>query len=88
MFGINKKSEGTTITLAITGMHCVSCSLNIDGELEDLSGVVASKTNYAKAQTVVTYIQTQISVESMIASIQKLGYEAQDYSHRSSSGRG
>ena len=76
MFGINKKSQGTTATLAIKGMHCVSCSLNIDGALEDLEGVKSSKTNYAKARTVVTHDPAKISVESIMAAIQKLGYEA------------
>jgi len=35
----------------ITGMHCSSCAITIDMDLEDLDGVKMSKTSYAKAET-------------------------------------
>lgn len=65
------------IVLQITGMHCTSCSMNIDGELEDTEGVKASETSYAKQETVVTYDPEKISPNEMIAVIKKLDYDAQ-----------
>ncbi len=59
----------------ISGMHCASCAMNIDGELEDM-GVKESTTNYAKSETHVTFEEDTISEETIINAIQKLGYQA------------
>ncbi len=40
---MNKK-----VIFKIQGMHCTSCAMNIDGELEDTEGIKEAKTNYAK----------------------------------------
>lgn len=66
-----------TQTLKITGMHCVSCTINIDGELEDTKGVKEANTNFIKAQTVVTYDEAQLSDKEIIKIIKDLGYDAQ-----------
>ena len=66
-----------TQTLKITGMHCVSCTINIDGELEDTKGVKEANTNFIKAQTVVTYDETQLSDKEIVKIIKDLGYDAQ-----------
>lgn len=66
-----------TQTLKITGMHCVSCTINIDGELEDTKGVKEANTNFIKAQTIVTYDETQLSDKEIIKIIKDLGYDAQ-----------
>lgn len=64
------------IKLKITGMHCTSCAMNIDGELEDTEGVKESNTNYAKAQTEVTFDKDKISEEKIVLIIKKVGYTA------------
>lgn len=61
----------------ITGMHCVSCALTIDGDLEDTKGVKSASTNYAKQETAVEFDPTVISDESIIGIIKKSGYTAQ-----------
>lgn len=68
-----------TIKLNIFGMHCTSCAMNIDGELEDIEGVKESKTNYAKQVTEVTFDPEKISVEKMILVIRKIddSYDAE-----------
>lgn len=60
-------------------MHCTSCAMNIDGELEDTEGVKESKTNYAKQVTEVTFDPEKISVEKMILVIRKIddNYDAE-----------
>ena len=65
-----------TITLKIIGMHCTSCAINIDFELEDIEGVKEAKTHYAKQQTEITFDNEHVAVEEIIAIIGKLGYEA------------
>ncbi len=65
----------TTLTLQIVGMHCTSCALNIDFELEDLDGVQTSSTNYAKAKTVVTFDPKKISVDKLSDTIRGLKYD-------------
>ncbi len=65
-----------TITLSITGMHCVSCAMNIDGELEDTGAVESASTNYAKSEATITYDPVHISSEEIVAKIATLGYTA------------
>lgn len=64
----------TTKTITISGMHCTSCALNIDFDLEDLPGIKSSRTNYPKSQTVVTFDETRIQLPQIVAQIQKTGY--------------
>lgn len=59
----------------ISGMHCTSCAMNIDGELEDTKGVKESNTNYAKSQTEVEFDEKKIGEEQIISIIQKTGYK-------------
>lgn len=76
MFNIfKKKATGETITLKLSGLHCASCSLNIDGELEEISGVVSSNTSYARQESVVTYDPALAKPDSFIKIIEGLGYK-------------
>lgn len=70
-----KKVEGSELILKIKGMHCVSCSLNIDGGLEELDGVVGASTNYAKAETKVVFDPKKVTETKIRKTIQELGYE-------------
>ncbi len=63
-----------SITLRIQGMHCSSCAMNIDGELEDL-GVLRSRTQYAQSETVVEF-DKPITVARIRKTIKALGYES------------
>ena len=59
----------------IDGMHCTSCALNIDFDLEDL-GVKTSKTSYAKQESEVEFDEEKISLSQILKQIQKTGYKA------------
>lgn len=63
--------------LKIIGMHCTSCSMNIDFDLEDINGVKSAKTSYAKQETEVEYDEEKINDKIIIQTIQKTGYKAQ-----------
>lgn len=65
-----------TITFTITDMDCVNCAVTIDGDLEDLDGVVKAQTHYGKAQTDVTFDPKKISEKELIARIKQSGYTA------------
>ena len=77
----NKKIANTkdmqTIDLKIKGMHCASCALNIDGELEDLTGVERAETSYARADSKVTFDPKQVTVGKIQQTISKLGYDTE-----------
>jgi copper chaperone len=77
MFNILKKSpkKGETITLKLSGLHCTSCSLNIDGELEDLDGVIESRTSYPKSQTTITFDPSKVTPVQIHSTITALGYQ-------------
>ncbi|MFS8159732.1 MAG: heavy-metal-associated domain-containing protein [Candidatus Roizmanbacteria bacterium] len=64
------------ITLKVNGMHCASCALSIDFDLEDLEGVQKVKTNYAPGTCDVEYDDEKISVETILKQIEGVGYEA------------
>ena len=60
----------------IDGMHCASCAMSIDFDLEDL-GVKSAKTSYAKGETEVEFDEEKVSVEKIVKSIENTGYKAQ-----------
>lgn len=66
----------TKLKLKIDGMHCTSCAMNIDGELEDTEGVKESNTNYAKQVTEVEFDDAKINLQKIINIIKTVGYSA------------
>lgn len=59
--------------IKINGMHCVACAMNIDFDVEDIKGVVACKTSYAKGEA---EIEMEEGVDMVLVekAIVKLGY--------------
>lgn len=60
----------------IDGMHCTSCAMNIDFDLEDLEGVKSAKTNYAKQESEIEFDEEKVNIDKIIKTIKKTGYEA------------
>lgn len=60
----------------IVGMHCSSCALTIDMDLEDLDGVKSAKTSYAKSETEVEFNPEKVSEKQIVDTIKKSGYTA------------
>jgi copper chaperone len=76
MFNLfNKKSLGEVVTFKIDGLHCVSCSLNIDGTLEDTNGVISAQTSYAKGRTKIIYQADLIGKNELKKIIESLNYK-------------
>ncbi len=55
-------------------MHCTSCALSIDMDLEDLEGVKSANTSYAKQETEVEYDKEKIELEQILDKIKELGF--------------
>ena len=61
----------------IIGMHCASCSMTIDGDLEDfVKGVKSAKTNYVKQVCEVEFDAEKATTKKIIEQIKKTGYQA------------
>ncbi len=61
--------------IAIRDMHCLMCSMTIDGALENLPGVSEANTSFVRAQTEVTFDPSAVSLEALVAAIRQAGYE-------------
>ncbi|MDP3973444.1 MAG: heavy-metal-associated domain-containing protein [Candidatus Daviesbacteria bacterium] len=60
----------------ITDMHCSSCALTIDLDLEDLEGVKFARTSYAKGETEIEFDSEKITDQVISETIKKSGYSA------------
>lgn len=67
----------TTVTFAVDGMHCASCSMLIDETLEDIPGVSSSTTSRRLGRTTVELDQIRATPAQIAAAISELGYQAQ-----------
>lgn len=67
----------TKKTFTIKGMHCASCALTIDMDLEDLDGVKKAQTSYAKAETEVEFDPQKVSENLILETIKRAGYSTQ-----------
>jgi copper chaperone CopZ len=65
------------IILKIKKMHCSSCAIRIDGDLEELPGVVSAYTNFQKEMAEVEYDETKVSKEDITKIIELAGYQVE-----------
>ena len=63
-----------TVKLKLSGMHCPSCAMNVDGALEEIEGAREARTSYAKAETVLTVDETAVDMEKVKREVVNLGY--------------
>lgn len=70
-------SEIQKTKLKIQGMHCSSCALLIDSDLEDLDGVLSANTSYAKQVSEVDFDSRKASLERILETIKNTGYKAE-----------
>ncbi len=64
-----------TIHINLHGLHCTSCIMNIEGELEDTPGVKKVSASFAKSIAEVTYDEQKVDPGKILEIIKKLGYE-------------
>ena len=63
--------------LKIEGMHCNSCVMNVEFDLEDVEGVKSAKASLVKQECEVEFDEEKIGEQIIIETIQKTGYQAQ-----------
>ena len=77
MFNFLKQKNiptGEILVLKLSGLHCTSCALNIDGTLEDTLGVIESNTSYAKSTSTIIFDPKVITLEKIKQIITSTGY--------------
>lgn len=62
--------------LKIGGMHCTSCAMTIDMDLEELEGVKGARTSYASQETEVEFDSAKVTDDLILETIKKSGYSA------------
>jgi Cu+-exporting ATPase len=70
-------NEQETASLAITGMHCVSCAGIIEKSLKKLSGVKMANVSFAAEKARVVFDAGAVSVLDLVKAIDKAGYKAE-----------
>ena len=58
----------------IIDMHCTSCAMTIDMDLEDLNGVKKAQTSYAKQECEVEFDTDKVTQAQIMETIKKAGY--------------
>lgn len=58
----------------ISGMHCNSCEMLVDMEIEEIPGVKSVKTSYPKGQTEVEFDGSKNASDEITKAIEKNGY--------------
>jgi len=57
-------------------MHCSSCAMTIDFDLEDIDGVKSSKTSYARQECSIEFEEGKITIDQLVETVKKTGYSA------------
>ncbi|MFB6814519.1 heavy metal translocating P-type ATPase [Streptomyces sp. NPDC056347] len=71
-----RTAADSTAELTIGGMTCASCAARIEKKLNRMDGVTAT-VNYATEKAKVSYRGEDVSVQDLIATVEKTGYTAQ-----------
>jgi Cu+-exporting ATPase len=68
-------SQQSSVTLDITGMTCASCVRRVERALGKVQGVEVATVNFA-AETARVTLEDAVPVETLVAAVEKAGYEA------------
>ncbi|MFJ3088061.1 heavy metal translocating P-type ATPase [Streptomyces sp. NPDC086838] len=70
-------ADTAEVELAIGGMTCASCAARIEKKLNRMDGVTAT-VNYATEKARVSYDDAGVSVQDLIATVERTGYTARE----------
>ncbi|MFF2809732.1 heavy-metal-associated domain-containing protein [Streptomyces sp. NPDC058000] len=76
LFSRKDKTEvdGPQVELLVEGMHCNSCGLLIDDELEDIPGVRSSSTDTKAGRTTVHLEEgADVDAAALVAAVEQAG---------------
>lgn len=60
-------------------MHCTSCAMSIDGDLEDTEGIKNASTSYAKQTLEVEFDEGKVNEKDIITIVKQTGYTAEPH---------
>ena len=63
-----------TASFTVVGMHCASCGMLVDDAVEDVAGVIESRTDVRRKRTSVVYDSERTSPAAIQAAISQAGY--------------
>lgn len=63
------------VTLRIDGMHCASCTMNVENFLIRLDGIFDVKADLTSGTAFVRYDKSKVTIDQMEEVIKKLGFE-------------
>ncbi|WP_181362997.1 heavy metal translocating P-type ATPase [Sulfoacidibacillus thermotolerans] len=72
----DKPTDAQTITLALDGIWCASCTLLIEHVVAQTPGVFAAKVDFSTSTAEIAYDRESVTKETLCESIAKLGYQA------------
>ncbi|MEU0721794.1 cation transporter [Streptomyces lavendulocolor] len=65
---------GPLVVLEVEGMHCSSCGLSIDDELEEVPGVRSASTDVRSGRSTVRMEEgTEVDTDALVAAVQRAG---------------
>ena len=64
------------LRLKLEGMHCASCALLIEEELEELDGVDEAQASYPRQRALVRFDESRVEAPAILGTIAELGYRA------------
>ena len=70
-------SDVATARLRTTGLHCQSCSMLVQMELEDVAGVASAVSDFRTGMTDVEYRPDEVTVDELITAVVRAGYGAE-----------
>ncbi|HLC68792.1 MAG TPA: copper-translocating P-type ATPase, partial [Candidatus Bilamarchaeaceae archaeon] len=68
------KKDMEKATLRIAGMHCTSCALRIEKNLNELKGISKASVNFANENAYVSYNPSEVDIARIEEAITKAGY--------------
>jgi copper chaperone CopZ len=78
--GISKESlstSGVRISIPVKGMTCFTCEVTVQQALKKLPGIMDAKASAKEGVAMVSYDPQKISLNQIIETINKTGYEAE-----------
>lgn len=66
-----------TVTLSVPGMTCASCPITVKQALNKVKGVSKTQVSFATRQAVVTFDDTQTSVQTLTKATTDAGYPSE-----------
>ena len=73
--GVGYKVIHHSVTLKISGMHCVMCAQTIEKALNEKEGVYRAVVNFALENATIEYNPAQIGVAGIIKVVRDVGYD-------------